>query len=200
MLAFILGLISGIVGDAIRSIAVPATTERLRGYLEAYFPSLKKLSNREANMQALAQIAAAKSAGVDAVTSLSALHEEPSVFLERIGYAAAALQQVEAEAPYFTTQLDMTIEAQRRSDKADEILNGLIEEIRAHPGMTPRDLKDFEETNRIWGAFRRNMVMAATRTHEGGSAAPMQGYAESEAMTLERIGHLKQQLSFLENV
>lgn len=91
MSSFILGLVAGVLGDALRSVLAPSTTDLISKTLAVFFPSLRKKTNIEANLQALEALSKAKAAGV-APESIHFLDCDPRIFLSRIGFASAAFR------------------------------------------------------------------------------------------------------------
>lgn len=78
------------------------------------------------------------------------------------------------------------------------MLHALVDEFENHPKLSKRRLEDFRQAQRAWWNFHRNMVMVARGRFEGGSGELLVGHFESEALMLERIGHLRQWLQELD--
>lgn len=185
---WISGFILGILVDAIRSVAAPATTDWIRRFV----PSEQRKANIEesrAHLEIRERLAAM---GLDPAL---ANHADKSLsrFIAVLDSQKDAFVAVEAEnaGGHHQTQLEMNAEAASRAEIAHAQMNRILTQIELARFVTPEQKETLEETQMAWETYAELQARFAAAAYEGGSIMPLVYHSAMEALTITRTAELQ---------
>lgn len=182
------GFVIGIIIDAIRSVAAPATTDWLRRFV----PSEQKKANLEDNKDRLEIMERLKAIGLDPAL---VQHADKSFdrFMSAINSQRQAFADVEVEsaARHHQTQLEMNEEAASRAKIAHAQMERILKQIELARFIGTEQKEALPIAQAAWETYAKHQAEFAAAAYHGGSIMPLVYHNAIESLTIMRTAELQ---------
>lgn len=185
---WLVGFVLGFVADLFRSVFMPASTE----WINRFIPTSRKKVNVEENIITLDIMGKLKSLGKDPALAKHA-RDDAAQFLAVLNSQQEAFVEnaIEIIDSTYMTQVEMNMEAGRRSDVARQQMECAVVALERSGWMEASQISALKKTQANWESYATAQAEFAATEFEGGSMAPLVYASELESVTVSRTGELK---------
>ena len=189
----VFGFIAGFAADALRSVILPATTDRIARLI----PSERRKRDLQDNALLVDLMSKLDLMGLD--PSLAARAKDPAEEFSKIiqshrqAFIEASAEVIESEQEA-VTQLEMNMEAGHRAEIAEMQLGRLLLKLEGSSWFEGEMRDAFREAQDAWETYARRQADFVALQYAGGSMRPMVYAGEIEAATIARTAELRRML------
>ncbi len=184
----LIGAAIGFGADIARRIIVPTSSD----WLTSLFPHKKKSKQREENLFYLQLLERLTKLGIN--PDNVDIESDTKSFIKSLRYKEDAFvenQQMRINSS-FKTQTEMNIEAHQEAKISDSQVNNLITILANECYLEDIEKKNLKKSQNAWEVFREAEADFAASMFHGGSMAPLIYSKAYEAVTIDRLGQLKE--------